>query len=294
MPRIFRTSRKLEVFKVSAHFGKNSKENVNYNRLFQAISQTTRAQRAVNISGKSVALPEFRIDENIVVLTAYEGEEGNPLIFDFVNATERIEELHRGEKLATKTHAVINTSTREAIVEYNQRGAKASDIAEALRAISRKLTGWPDLEIEFSPVVEQSFIEAINSFRRIREATVKIVRPNQDWTDYATHLTDFAKESDAHLIEVTANARRAETLNKRSGIMEFIRRIVGSDKHSVKSAKVTGTRPDEEAETTVSSTKHLAHQKVNVEMTKDGLVSDPDINNRLVRFSEARDPRNRK
>jgi hypothetical protein len=294
MPRSSRTSRKLEVFTVSAHYGASDNKAVNYQRLFQAVSETSRAQRAISVLGKSVALPEFRVDENIVVLTAYEGEEGNPLFFNFVNATERIEELPRGEKLATKTHGVINIATREAVVEYNQRGAKASDIAEAIQEIGRKLTGWTDLEVEFSPVVEQSFVQAINSFDRIREATVKMVRPNQDWTDHATYLTDLAKDSKAHLIEVTANAQRAQSLNQSKGIIGFIKRIINAPKSSLKSAKVTGTRAGEEAETTVSTSNHIAHQRVNVEMTKDGLVSDPDINNRLVRFAEGRDPRNQK
>lgn len=294
MPRIARTSRKLEVFTVHAHFGPKASDAVNLKRLFQSISETALSVRVVNISGKSIALPEFRLDEDIIVLTAYEGEEGNPLFYDFVNAKERIEELPKGEKLATKTHGVINLATREAIVEYNQRGAKAADIAVALQEIGRSLTEWADLEVELTPVFDQSFLQAINSFSRIREASVKIVRPNPDWTDHATYLTDFAKDSKAHLIEVTANAERAQSLNQSKGLIGFIKSMIGARKSSLKTAKVTGTREGEKAETTVSSNNYIAHQRVVVAKTKDGLVSDPDINNSLVTFAEAREPRNKK
>jgi hypothetical protein len=292
MPRQRQTSRKLEVFTVQAHFGKSASEAVNYRRLFQAIAEATRAQRTVTILGKSLALPDFRLDEDLVVLTAYEGEEGNPLFFNFEKATERIERLSRGEKLATKTHCAIDIATREAVVEYNFRGAKAGDIAEAIQAIGRSLTTWSDLEVELTPVVDQSFIQAVNSFQRIRVATVKMVRPNQDWTDYATHITDIADESRGGSIEVTVNAKRSSSLSERSGIMRFIKETIRTARQSIKTAKVTGTRAGEDAETTVTTEKHIAHQKVSVELNNDGLVNDPEINDRAVRFLESRNPRN--
>ncbi len=267
---------------------------MSYQRLFESIANTSLAVRVITVAGKSVALPEFRLDENIIVFTAYEGEEGNPLFYDFVNAKERIEELPKGEKLATKTHGVINLATREAIVEYNQRGAKASDVAFAIQEIGRSLRNWSDLEVEFTPVFDQSFLQAINSFSRIREASVKMVRPNPDWTDHATYLTDLAKDSKAHLIEVTANAERAQSLNQSKGLIGFIKRMISSKQSSVKTASVTGTRNGEAAETTVSSNNYIAHQRVIVGKTKDGLVNDVEINDTLVKFAESRDPRNKK
>ena len=71
MPRLTRSSRKLEVLTVHMHFGKKSSAAVNYKRLFQAISETRGDQRAVSISGKSVALPEFRLDEIIVKFSKF-------------------------------------------------------------------------------------------------------------------------------------------------------------------------------------------------------------------------------
>jgi len=294
MPPIARTSRKLEVFTIHAHFGAKASDAVNYQRLFRSISETTLAVRVVNIAGKSIAFPEFRLDENIIVLTAYEGEEGNPLFYDFVNAKERIEELPKGEKLATKTHCVINLATREAIVEYNQRGAKAADIAMAIQEIGRSKTTWKDLEVEFTPVFDQSFLQAVNSFSRIRVASVKMVRPNPDWTDNVTLLTGLAKDSKAHLIEVTVNAERAQSLNQSKGLIGFIKSLIGAKQSSLKAAAVTGTRAGETAETTVSSNNYIAHQRAVVSKTKDGLVNDHDINDTLVKFSEARDPGNKK
>jgi hypothetical protein len=291
MPR--QTSRKLEVFTIHAHFGSNTNQAVNYSRLFQQIAETRRAQRIVTVLGKSLALPEFRLDDNLVLLTAYEGEEGNPLFFNFLNATERIEQLPRGEKLATKTHCAIDITRREAIVEYNHRGAKADDIAEAIQEIGKTLTGWADLEVELTPVIDQTFLQAINSFERIRSASVRIVRPNQDWTDHANELTRLATESRGQAIDVTVSARKAQSLSKTGGVIAFIRQMARASFASLKSAKVVGTRENEDAETAVSMSDHKTHQKVNVERTPDGHVNDNEINNRLVNFLESRDPRNR-
>jgi hypothetical protein len=291
MPRP--TSRKLEVFTIHAHFGDDTDQAVNYERLFQAIAETRRRQRIVTVLGKSLALPEFRLDENLVLLTAYEGEEGNPLFFNFLNATERIEELPTGEKLATKTHCAIDIERREAIVEYNHRGAKADDIAEAIQEIGKSLTGWGDLEVEFAPVIDQTFLQAINSFERIRSATVKMVRPNRDWTDHATYLTRLALESRGQTIDVTVSARKAQSLSKTGGLIGFIKQMARASFASLKSAKVVGTREHEDAETAVSLADHQSHQRVNVEKTPDGQVNDNDINNRLVNYLESRDPRNR-
>jgi hypothetical protein len=171
--------------------------------------------------------------------------------------------------------------------------AKAHDIAEAIQEIGRSLTNWPDLEVEFTPVVDKSFIEELNSFGRIRVATVKMARPNQDWTDYATHITDIADESAGGLIEVTVNAKRSQSLNKRSGIIQFIKQTVRTARQSVKTARVVGTKVGEREETTVSTEKHIAHQRVRVETNDDGHVSDPAINERLVSLVETRNPRNR-
>ncbi|HSE19222.1 MAG TPA: hypothetical protein VLB46_19325 [Pyrinomonadaceae bacterium] len=291
MPR--QTSRKLEVFAIHAHFGEGQQQAVNYRRLFQSISGTMARQRMVTVSSKSIAIPEFRKDQDLVILTCVEGEEGNPLVFNFVNATERIEQLERGEKLATKTHCAIDIARREAVIEFNHRGAKAADVATALQDIGSRLTGWGDLEIELTPVIDQSFLQAINAFSRIRIATLKMVRPNPGWTDHVDNLTALASESQGHVIEVTVNAERAKSLNKRGGIMGFIRHMVGETLPSFKAAKVTGVREGEDAETTVTLANHIAHQRVIVELTVDGHVNDRDINNKIVRFLESRNPRAR-
>jgi hypothetical protein len=294
MPRQRYTSRKLEVYKIQAHFGRAASDAVNYQKLFQQIAFATRAQRTVNVLGKSIGLPDFRVDDDLVVLTAYEGEEGNPLFYNFLKGTERIEELAVGEKLARKTHAVISIPRREAIIEYNQRGAKAADIAEAIQEIGRSLTTWRDLEVNFTPVTDQSFVQAIDNFQRIRSATMKMVRPNADWTDYATYFTDLAGESKGGSVEVTINAQRGQSLNRSKGLIDFIKKMVTATFPSLKSAKLVGTRKGEEAETTVSMANHIAHQKVAVEVTDEGHVDEPELNDKLVRFLEAREPRNRK
>jgi|GEM_PF-2716683 len=287
MPRGY-TSRKLQVFAIHGHDEEAIDQPFNYSEVFTAISQVPRANRMVQVEGKAIAIPRMTVTDNIVTLTAYEGEEGNPLFFNFNEATERIEQLERGEMLANKTHLMADLVSREAIIEYNQKGAKAADIASTLEYIGRRHAGFPDLTLEFTAVVDAQFLQAIDRFRRIRLATVKMARPNQDWTEHADHFMAMAGDSRAHFVEISMSAERQESLARNTGIIGFIRQLVGERLPFVKTATLTGVREGEEAETSVSLVHHVEHQKVQVRMTEDKHVDDEDIERKMERFLHSR------
>lgn len=286
MPKGY-TSRKLQVFAIHGHYDDLTRR-FDYTTVFRALSEVPRENRVAQINDKSIAIPRMTVNEEIVRFAAYEGEEGNPLVFNFNEATERIEHLETGEMLATKTHVLVDLSRREAIIEYNQKGAKASDVASTLEHIGRQQAGLTDLNLEFTAVIDAQFLQAIERFRRIRLATIKMARPNQDWTDHAEHFTAMAAESDAHYVEIGMSAERQESLAFRTGIMDFIRQVAGAALPFLKSATVTGIREGEEAETSVSLAHHVEHQRVQVRMTEDGHVDDGDIERKMERFSRSR------
>lgn len=288
MPRRY-TTRKLEVFRIHGHFGNNAKRRFDYAALFRSLSAIARENRIAQVDGKTIAIPRLTVEGNFVRFTAYEGEEGNPLLFNFLEATERIEHLERGEMLATKTHGVIDLDRKEAIVEYNQKGAKASGIADTLEHVAKqRVANMKNAEIDFTPMIDGEFLQAIDRFKRIRLATIKLARPNQDWTDHAEHIERMGAESEARYIEVTMSAEPKQSLAERHGILGYIRQIAARLVPNIKTASVTGVREGEEAETTISLAHHVVHQRVQVRMTEDGHVDDADIERRINGFLRSR------
>jgi hypothetical protein len=284
MPRRY-TTRKLEVFAIHAHLpGPNA---VNYTELITALSAVPREARMARINQKFVAIPRLTIEGGLAKFTAYEGEEGNPLFFNFRDATERIEQLEGGEMLTTKTHGLIDIERREAIIEYNQKGAKASDIATTLELIGEN-AGLEGLSMEFTPVFDEAFLASIDRFRRVRVASIKVARPNFDWGDQEHYFNDVAADSDARYVELTMTAERQHSLAQDRGLLRYIRRIAAAALPYLKGAKVTGTRQGEEEETTVSLSHHIEHQRIQVRMTDDSLVDDQDIERKLEGFRRSR------
>lgn len=290
MPRGY-TTRKLEAFNISAYLETDRLHTPNYISIFQTISNIPREDRIAVIGPKTIAIPRFDMAENLVRFIAYEGEEGNPLVFNFEAGTERIQHLGQGEKLATKTHGVIDAAQRVGIIEYNQKGAKAADIASAMEHFARTHGDMANLHLDFSQVIDEQFVLSIDRFSRIRTATVKLARPNPGWGDHRAHFDAMARESEAHYLELGASAERNESLARNRGIVGFIKDMASAALSTLKSAKVTGVREGEEAETSISTVHHVEHQRVQVRMTEDGHVDDADVGRKLDSFLRSKTER---
>lgn len=284
MPRGY-TTRKLEVFNINAHVTNRTNPPrqvaADYAGVFTAISGLTPAGRVTRIGDKLIAIPRCSMSGTVVRFTAYEAEDGNPVIFDFRAATERTDRLAQGEQIATKTHGIIDTGARLAIIEYNQRGAKAADIAAAFEHFGRVLGDIPTLQMSFTHKLDESFIQAVDRFERIRTATVKITRPNPGWDDDASTYAAMAQASDAQYLEISATAGRGGSLERNAGIVAFIKRVATRAVSSLRGASMSGVRRGESAETSVSTANHVEHQRVSVRTDEDGHVVSEDIDRRL-------------
>jgi hypothetical protein len=170
-----------------------------------------RAQaRSRLIYGRLIALGEVHVSGDMVRIVAYEGPLGEfPLIYDRTSAVERIERLNAGEIVARKTHALLDLLTREMAVEYNHRGAKATDIVNLCQYLARQDSRWETLDLTVVPVPQRSFLEALDRFSIIKTATIKVSEPNQDWTkDYKNLLSQMSAASDARMGDITLHAAR--------------------------------------------------------------------------------------
>lgn len=276
-----RRARKIEVFTIAGHIDDNP---VDYIELFDALASVPVAERDIVRRDNILALPALRRRGRIVRAVVYEGPRDlYPLIYDYEQGTERIEQLLASEVLATKTHAIIDVIDRETIVEYNHRGAKARDLALLIEELGRPLLGQ-SLNVELSPVADESFSRSIDHFRRITSASIKLSRPNQDWTDYHDRLTGLAGESHGQYAEVAVSAGRGRSLSDGSGIIPLIRKILRRRRSSVQTAKIAGYRHEESEPTTVSLSRHITHQRIRVETDEAGYPMEPEMLDRLEEF----------
>ncbi len=277
------TTRRLEVFSIHALL---TNGKVNYSALFQDLANIPAARRVYEEGEKVVAILKLSVEGDFVRIVAVEGDKNlHPLIYNYEKATERIEQLQIGELVATRTHGLINLKTRVAIIEYNQRGAKASDIARALEHIGRVHTSWKNLKVTLVQKADVSFLEEIEKFERIRAASLRITRPNPSWDLYFEAVSNLADESDAHAVEISATADRGESLSRLNGVIKYIKQLARERFTYLQGAKISGTRVGEEAETSVSLNRHTAHHKAKVRLTEDGHVDDADIERKLAEFA---------
>jgi hypothetical protein len=238
-----------------------------------------------------VALGEISIRGNLVSITAYEGSERDfPLIYNRTSAVERLETLDVGEVLARKTRALLDLITREMAVEYNHRGAKASDIVNLCQYLARQDRRWGALDLTVVPVPQRSFADSLDRFSIIKSASIKVVEPNQDWTrDYKNLLSRMSDASSAGSGDITLHARRRGTLSKTRGIIAYLKEMVsGRAAPAVEGATVTGVREGETAESSVSLKKHVETRVVRPRLLPSGQVDEGDVEVKLREYLDSR------
>jgi hypothetical protein len=281
-------ARKLEVFALQCREGQ---KQLDYGDVFARLTKAKKGVRQLEVGERLLALPSmhFRADREIVEFIAYEGPVGvNPLIFDASTGTERFEPLTGKQVVATRTYGVIDLKFREAIIEYNHRGAKAHDIAILLEETGRKIGMGAQFAVEINPTVDDSFLAALDRFGRIKLANMKVARPNFDWTDNYEGLNQVGAESNGRTVDLTVAAHRNDSLSKSRGIVQYIRQMISGNVSSLKGASVEGVREGETAETRISLANYVVHQKTYVKVDANGHAVTEDIQKKLVAFLESR------
>jgi hypothetical protein len=279
------TTRKLEVWSISAHLGGHAAD---YLAMFKAIAALDSSQRQYDDGERVVALRTVQISEGKVYLVALEGPHGQPIIFDTADSSEETAALRPSQVVATRTHALVDLSSREVLIEYNHRGAKAFDIAAVLGVAGRRAPKWSKLYVEISPKVDLTFAQSIRQFERIKSAGVRIGRPNYNWTDWAEELSDAADDSDAQTADIEFTAGRGETLSKTKGIISFIKARAAEKAASMKNAYVVGRRPGDDSDTKVTLNDHKEHHRVGVKLDQSQNVNEKDIWRKLEAYDETR------
>ena len=146
------------------------------------------------------------------------------------------------------------------VIERRRPGLTASDIARALSAMGQSIGFAQDLVIDLNPVASESFLEELNELARIRKAAVVVARPNFDWTDNATRLTDYAADSNGQAAEVETSPARGGSLSPNKGSVADIKNLVINTIAPLKRVRVVGSYVDESKERTLTLAQHQERQ----------------------------------
>jgi len=247
-------------------------------------------RRAITTADSLTVLRHISLEGDLVKIIAYEGPPGiAPLIFDLSNDAERIERLRPREVVATRTHAVVNLKNRDVVVEYNQRGAKARDIAELLAAAGRSRFKWSDLTVELPPVASPDFAKAVDEFETIKIASLNIVRPNLNWVKEKNHADALAAESNGQRVEISIFAGAGDGLVRQKGIVKLIKGLTGAQRSQLRNASISGRRKGETSDTTISLERHLQHRNVRIRLGEGGHPESSAVVQRIIGFLQSRD-----
>lgn len=268
--RAARINRRIQAFAIHAH-GRIFQGD--YGQLFRTLAAIEKSERIVRFSTITVAISDIREIDGKYFLTFTEGEEGlQPLILDIVTGETRDEELGRDEVLVSAAHALVQPEKRRILVEYVRGGAKAETMAATIEALLvRKFDR--DIRIEFAPVIEENFVKEIERFKRIRVASLTLIRPNAGWDDHYTNISELLQKSDGEKAQLSVRAARGQSLNKNDGIVEVIKDAANDGQPYLADAEVVGIKNGEETETSVPLHMHVVHRNVNVPREANGGVN---------------------
>lgn len=277
-----RLTRKFEAYVMHAHHDTPA----TYSDLFQKLASLQREDRIYRYSDEVVVgFPIVVKDGDGYFIQAVEGGDNSALVLNVETGDTRENILGRAEMLSHATHFVVSPKKRRAAIEFSQRGAKSQMLALAIEEILRfHYPNLANIGFSFAPVIRKNFITEINAFERIREASIRVMRPNASWTDHYTGLSELAEESGGDKVAVEIKAGRNAALKKNAGIVRVIKDVVSDSEPYLDDAVVTGTRHDETAETSVHAKKHVQHTKAIVEADDAGVPIIDDIRSKLSRF----------
>lgn len=263
-------NRKISAYSIHAH-GKNF--DGNYSAIFSTLSGIEKSDRTVKISSLTFGISDVVKLETDFFLTFIEGEEGiNPLIFDSQTGDTYEDQLEAHEILVSASHALFVPEKRRVLIEYVKSAPKASVMERVIEQLLQKHYG-EDFKIGFSPIIEEDFVREIDKFKRIRVASLTLMKPNAGWDDHYTKISELLEESRGEKADISVRAARGETLSKNAGIVEVIKDVANDQQPYLVDAEIIGVKEGEDVETKVPLNQHVVHRNINIPKQKNGSLN---------------------
>ncbi len=221
----------------------------------------------------------------LVVYTGY--SERSSLFFDLTTTEELTESTLPGRFQARKTYAMIDAGARLLAIEARRGYLGPSSLARLIEEYVRtsESSGFRTLELSFSPVVDEAFLDRLNEFERIKSATITIVRPNVDWTDQHDKLTEIAQASDAKSLGIEANSKRGKSLSTSDGIIHFIKSGAARARSLFQKIKIIGSLGGDSGLIILDLSKHIKYASLPIEVSPHtGQTNDSDARSKLSKL----------
>lgn len=240
---------------------RNERGPINYVEFFGWLTNLPVQSRLISINRElSIALEKIDRIENTFAFRFIAGNPGEtPLIFD-VNRGESVPgeaSLERWPGSPTRVVIAADPQQRIVAIEGRRNGVTANNLEKYFSRIGKN--HWGRLSFEITPLVSPSLVQEIDKFERIRVASVELSRPNFDWSDHRDNLNELAADSGAERAESSVKAATGESLRKDQGMVGLIKDIAQSPHSNIKDVRVTGRKPGDKSDSTVSLRKH--HEK---------------------------------
>jgi hypothetical protein len=237
--------------------GRMGSEVVDYPTFFRRLSRVTATDRQTSVGINLVAISSMVSAGDSWLLRVVAGDEATAPVFFNPVTGEEVEAAMNGQILANGVWVLVNPFTRHVAVEQKRPGVPVTVIAGVLGHLSKEL-GLTQSRATFSlnPIASESFLEDVERYERIRQATICVAEPNYSWADNATSLTDYAAASDGATAEMTITAPRKGSLSKTSGIVADIKTLAARRIGPLKNVKIRGRRDGEKKETGTSLERH--------------------------------------
>lgn len=272
--------RTLEAFAIHGHRGAG--EPFSYKEIYELVAAMDPQSRSVEVKGRVFVLSTFDVVDGRVVIISHEGDaDAVPLYYDRETNKERIGRKGRTEIVSTRAHALIDIEKRIAVVEYNQRGAKASHIASIISRLAHEVTRDYGIELDLNPLPGQSFNDEMELISRIRSAEVRVFEPNVSWHEANVRV---AQASDARTFALKLFARRSSGLSTSNGLIPAIRQMLKRPLPNLKEATIEGVTSEGRSKT-VRLKSHVTKDKFELTVDKkDGLPKTSSVLDALSRF----------
>lgn len=262
-------SRTLDVYSIHGHLtpGSASEELLDYEAYFRELTRRSSGV-SYTVGTETIALVETA-SRNERVAFRFASGNANDLAeaFDPASGTTIPVDLGRERFIVNAAWVVVDPSRRVVVIERKRPGVPVYQLERFFAKFGRD-NGYAGLTISLNPVPSASFVKEIQSFTRIREASVTIRRPNHSFTASAREaVAQIARESNAGSATVQVNADRKQSLSKDDGIVADIISFAKTAITPILNATVKGFRPGFSKERTVSLQKHVLKGTAQIETT---------------------------
>ncbi|WP_156366227.1 hypothetical protein [Agreia sp. Leaf335] len=251
--------RTLEAFSVHGHVqpGSVDEDVLAYGEFFDQLKKSDLRTLRYTFGSDTVAISDVSDGNGLLAFRFVVGSADEiALVYDTGTAT--VSELDTGEDrfIVNGAWVVVDKAERVLILEKKRPGLPVYLLERFLAKFGEEQLRLGGLAISINPIPSAGFVQEIESFTRIREASITLRRPNHSWTKTAEGLLGNLPESNAEEVQVQLKASRGQSLSKSEGVVMDVMQLASNPISALKNAVVKGESPEYEGEKSVSLQKH--------------------------------------